>query len=107
MEIRVGRAYDPVTEQDGCRVLVDRLWPRGISKATAELDEWCPAAAPSTGLRKWDGHDPARFPEFRRRYREDLVSGDGAAALQPVDLPHQRARRPAPTHPTIGACCPP
>ena len=58
------------------------MWPRGISKATAELGEWCPAVAPSTALRKWYGHDPARFPDFRRRYREELASGDGAAALQ-------------------------
>jgi uncharacterized protein YeaO (DUF488 family) len=77
----VGRAYDVPTDQDGTRVLVDRLWPRGLSKAKAGLDEWCKQIAPSTELRRWYGHDPARFPEFRRRYRSELTGADQAAAL--------------------------
>ena len=80
-QVRVGRAYDKPTDQDGSRVLVDRLWPRGLTKAKAELDEWCKQIAPSTELRQWYAHDPARFPEFRRRYRNELTGADQAAAL--------------------------
>jgi uncharacterized protein YeaO (DUF488 family) len=80
-KVRVGRAYDQPTDQDGTRVLVDRLWPRGLSKARAGLDEWCKQVAPSTALRRWYGHDPAHFPEFRRRYRSELVGAEQAAAL--------------------------
>jgi uncharacterized protein YeaO (DUF488 family) len=79
--VRVGRIYDPVTEQDGIRVLVDRLWPRGMSKNRAEIDEWCRDAAPSTALRRWYAHDPQRYTEFRRRYRHELATGEQAAAL--------------------------
>ena len=81
MDVRVRRVYEPAAEDDGYRVLVDRLWPRGIGKAAARLDEWCRAAAPSTELRRWYGHDPERFPEFRTRYRAGLASGDAAAAV--------------------------
>jgi len=80
-QVRVGRAYDKPTDQDGTRVLVDRLWPRGLTKAAAGLDEWCKQIAPSTELRRWYGHDPARFPEFRRRYRGELSGADQFAAL--------------------------
>ncbi len=80
--VRVGRAYDQPTDQDGTRVLVDRLWPRGLTKAQAALDEWCKQIAPSTELRRWYGHDPARFPEFRRRYHNELTGTDQTAALQ-------------------------
>jgi uncharacterized protein YeaO (DUF488 family) len=79
--VRVRRIYDPVTEQDGIRVLVDRLWPRGMSKSRAEIDEWCRDIAPSTALRRWYAHDPRRFTEFRRRYRVELAAGEQAAAL--------------------------
>jgi uncharacterized protein YeaO (DUF488 family) len=79
--VRVRRIYEPVTEQDGIRVLVDRLWPRGMSKPRAEIDEWCRAIAPSTALRRWYAHDPQRFTEFRRRYRVELAAGEQAAAL--------------------------
>jgi uncharacterized protein YeaO (DUF488 family) len=79
--VHVGRAYDEPTDQDGTRVLVDRLWPRGLTKAKAGLDEWCKQIAPSTELRQWYGHDPARFPEFRRRYRSELTGADQSAAL--------------------------
>ena len=79
--VRAGRVYDEPTAQDGTRVLVDRLWPRGLSKATARLDEWCKQVAPTAELRRWYGHDPARHAEFRRRYRAELTEPEPAAAL--------------------------
>ena len=66
------RAYEPATPSDGYRVLIDRLWPRGVSRERARLDEWDKDLAPSADLRTWFGHDPARFEEFRRRYVEEL-----------------------------------
>jgi uncharacterized protein YeaO (DUF488 family) len=79
--IRVARVYDAPTREDGARVLVDRLWPRGLTKARAALDEWCKEVAPSTELRKWYGHDPARFDEFTRRYRLELEHPDRSGPL--------------------------
>ncbi|MEO6886206.1 MAG: DUF488 family protein [Jatrophihabitantaceae bacterium] len=79
--VKVGRPYDPRKHGDGLRVLVDRIWPRGLSKEKADLDEWCKQVAPSTTLRKWYGHDPERFDEFTRRYRAELTEPDGAEAL--------------------------
>jgi uncharacterized protein YeaO (DUF488 family) len=70
--IRVKRIYDAPSPADGCRVLVDRVWPRGIKKQDAALDEWRRELAPSTELRKWFGHDPERWPTFRKRYRAEL-----------------------------------
>ena len=67
--VKVKRAYDPPSAKDGKRILVDRLWPRGISKEKAALDHWMNEIAPSTELRKWFAHDPKRWNEFRRRYR--------------------------------------
>jgi uncharacterized protein YeaO (DUF488 family) len=81
MAVRVGRVYDPATATDGVRVLVDRLWPRGLTKAKAALDEWCKQIAPSTELRRWYSHDPRRFAEFRRRYQCELEGPTQAAAL--------------------------
>ena len=76
---------------DGLRVLVDRIWPRGLSKEKADLDDWCTAVAPSTALRKWYGHDPERFEQFARRYRAELEEPERAAALQHLrDLAHRR-----------------
>lgn len=72
MDIRVKRVYEPAGDDDGHRVLVDRLWPRGISRERARLDGWERDLAPSAELRRWFGHDPARFAEFRRRYTEEL-----------------------------------
>jgi uncharacterized protein YeaO (DUF488 family) len=72
MDVRLKRAYEPAAPGDGYRILVDRLWPRGVSRQRAQLDEWHRELAPSTELRKWFGHDPARFDEFGRRYREEL-----------------------------------
>jgi len=70
--LRLKRAYEPADPDDGVRILVDRLWPRGVSKADAALDDWMKDIAPSTGLRQWFGHDPTRWPEFERRYRAEL-----------------------------------
>ena len=72
MKILVKRIYEPADEADGFRVLVDRLWPRGMSKARAALDLWLPDLGPSTELRKWFNHDPARWKEFCVRYRAEL-----------------------------------
>ena len=72
MSVALKRAYEPAEPRDGYRILVDRLWPRGLSKERAHLDEWARELAPSTELRRWFAHDPARFDEFRRRYRAEL-----------------------------------
>ena len=72
MAIRLKRAYDDASPSDGYRVLVDRLWPRGVSKEKAKLDEWGKELAPSAERREWFGHEPSRFPEFRRRYIDEL-----------------------------------
>jgi uncharacterized protein YeaO (DUF488 family) len=80
--VRVRRAYDDPQRGDGARVLVDRLWPRGLSRERADLDEWCKDVAPSPELRKWYAHDPERFAEFRRRYRAELRAPVRAEALQ-------------------------
>ena len=72
MDVRLKRAYEPASATDGYRVLIDRLWPRGISKKEAKLDEWAKELAPSSQLREWFGHEPSRFPEFRRRYIDEL-----------------------------------
>lgn len=79
--VRVRRVYDDALPADGTRVLVDRLWPRGLAKAEAGLSEWCKQVAPSTALRRWYGHDPERFKEFARRYREELAEPERAEAL--------------------------
>ena len=71
-DIRIRRVYDEPSRDDGVRVLVDRVWPRGLPKAAAKLDEWAKDLAPSTGLRTWYGHDPDKFGEFRRRYISEL-----------------------------------
>ncbi len=74
--IQIKRAYDPAAKQDGQRILVDRLWPRGVSKEKAKLDRWAKELAPSTELRKWFGHDPVRWTEFQKRYRKELHAQD-------------------------------
>jgi len=80
--VRVGRVYEPRTRQDGFRVLVDRIWPRGLTKEKADLDEWCKSISLSTDLRKWYNHDPDRFDEFERRYRGELKDTERAEALR-------------------------
>jgi uncharacterized protein YeaO (DUF488 family) len=71
--IKIKRAYDTASVEDGQRILVDRLWPRGVSKERASLDRWAKELAPSTELRKWFGHDPERWTEFQKRYRKELL----------------------------------
>ena len=71
--IKIKRAYAPAEETDGYRILVDRLWPRGISKEKAKIDLWMKSVAPSSDLRKWFGHVPERFPEFTKRYKTELA----------------------------------
>jgi uncharacterized protein YeaO (DUF488 family) len=78
--IRLKRVYEPAAAEDGLRVLVDRLWPRGLAKEKAAVDHWLKEAAPSTALRQWFGHDPARWPEFRERYRAELRENPTALA---------------------------
>ena len=70
--VGIKRIYEPPVPEDGKRILVDRLWPRGLSKDDARLDEWLKEVAPSDELRRWFGHDPAKWEEFRRRYRQEL-----------------------------------
>jgi len=72
MKIMLKRAYEAAAPGDGCRVLVDRLWPRGLTKDGAHVDHWLKEAGPSTALRQWFGHDPAKWAEFQRRYRDEL-----------------------------------
>src|SRR4051794_1239323 len=72
MDISLKRAYEPASPDDGYRVLIDRLWPRGVSRARVQLDAWAKELSPSADLRQWFGHDPERFEEFRRRYIEEL-----------------------------------
>lgn len=80
--VHVRRVYDEPSPSDGARVLVDRLWPRGLSKDRAQLDKWCKEVSPSPELRKWYAHDPERFEEFTSRYHAELEEPERAAALQ-------------------------
>ena len=107
--IAIKRAYDKPSAKDGGRILIDRLWPRGLSKAKLKIDAWPRELTPSTDLRKWYGHQPARFAEFRRRYRAELaehakeldavrtmVKGRSATlitATREVDLSHAAVMR--------------
>ena len=81
--IRIKRVYEPPARADGARVLVERLWPRGLTKAAAAVDLWLKQVAPSPGLRKWFAHDPAKWPEFQRRYAAELrANRDAVDALR-------------------------
>lgn len=82
MQLHHKRAYEPASPEDGERYLVDRLWPRGVKKEALALTGWLKDVAPSTELRRWFGHDPARWDEFRRRYLAELKAN--AAALRPL-----------------------
>ena len=91
--LRIKRVYEAPAKEDGARVLVDRIWPRGLSKQEAAIDEWMKEIAPSSALRSWFGHDPQRWPEFRERYFKELgSSADAVSRLvalmsdQPVTL---------------------
>lgn len=81
MKIKVKRVYENPDKDDGMRILVDRLWPRGLTKEKARVDLWLKDIAPSTELRKWFGHDPARWNEFRERYREELKKNKKTTSL--------------------------
>ena len=82
MPFQIKRVYEPAAPSDGNRILVDRLWPRGLKKADAKLDQWLKDIAPSTALRTWFGHKPDRFAEFARRYRKELAANPALAALR-------------------------
>ncbi|MBV9141082.1 MAG: DUF488 domain-containing protein [Pseudonocardiales bacterium] len=79
--IRIRRVYDEPSSKDGARVLVDRIWPRGLAKDAANVDHWAKDVAPSTELRKWYAHDPVKFPQFRSRYRAELHTPASQQAL--------------------------
>lgn len=79
--VSIARVYEERTDDQGRRVLVDRLWPRGIRKDDPRIDQWLPKIAPSTELRKWYGHDPSKLDDFHRRYEHELASGEAASAL--------------------------
>ncbi len=81
-KVQFRRIYEETMHDDGARVLVDRIWPRGVSKDKADLDEWCKDIAPSAELRRWYAHDPEKFDEFARRYRSELQEPERAAALE-------------------------
>ena len=91
-EFRLKRIYEPHARTDGCRVLVDRVWPRGVSKDEAALDLWLKEIAPSASLRKWFGHDPQRWEEFTARYRAELERNEAT-----VDRMLELAKK----HPTV------
>ena len=80
--VRARRVYEQAAQSDGSRVLVDRLWPRGLSKDKAHLDEWLKAVAPSDELRRWYGHQPGKFAEYKRRYEAELKDPERADALR-------------------------
>jgi uncharacterized protein YeaO (DUF488 family) len=79
--IKLKRAYEPASKDDGLRILVERLWPRGVSKQKAKIDLWLKDLAPSTELRKWYGHDPAKWPQFKKRYWAELKDQSDVLAL--------------------------
>ena len=81
MPVKIKRIYEEKKKDDGMRVLVDRVWPRGMSKADADLDEWIKEVGPSSDLRKWFNHDPERFAEFKKKYKEELECGEQKEAL--------------------------
>jgi len=81
MPVQIKRIYEEKRKDDGIRVLVDRVWPRGVSKEDADLDEWIKQVGPSSDLRKWFSHDPEKFEAFKKKYKEELQSGDQKEAL--------------------------
>ncbi len=89
--MKIKRAYAPVEDTDGYRILVDRLWPRGISKEKAKIDLWLKSVAPSNDLRKWFGHDPERFPEFSKRYQAELEESGALDELRATIKEHPNA----------------
>ena len=89
-EVRIKRAYDSPVPGDGVRVLVDRLWPRGLKRQEANIDLWLKDVAPSTELRHWFGHDPARWPEFQERYRAELAGSPALDELRAMARQRER-----------------
>lgn len=89
-DIHIKRVYDAASRDDGWRVLIDRLWPRGVSKEEARLDDWQKEVAPTDELRKWFSHQPERFDEFKKRYREELQHNQAVAALLEEALGHPK-----------------
>src|SRR3546814_16178991 len=96
--VRLKRAYERPAPADGTRILVDRLWPRGVTKAADAIDQWVKAIAPRTAMRKWFGHDPDRWPEFRRRYaaeaRTSVVKGKSGAVRVDIGGHSQLQKQP-------------
>jgi uncharacterized protein YeaO (DUF488 family) len=82
MSIAIKRIYEPASRSDGMRILVDRMWPRGIKKDGAKIDLWLKEVAPSTALRRWFGHEPERWERFRERYRAELSGNEALAQLR-------------------------
>lgn len=82
MPVNLKRIYDEADQTDGVRVLVDRVWPRGMSKEDAQLNHWLKEIGPSNDLRKWFGHDPDKYEEFKQKYKQELEEGDQQEALQ-------------------------
>ncbi len=82
MKFSLKRAYEPPAKTDGVRVLVDRLWPRGVIKAKANIDLWAKNLAPSTELRKWFGHDPEKWPEFQKKYNAELKNNSALSEIR-------------------------
>ncbi len=91
MELLLKRAYEKRTRNDGFRVLVDRLWPRGVSKVSLHLDMWAKGVSPSTALRKWFGHDPERWPEFEKRYKAELKESEARETIAAI-VTHAKPR---------------
>ncbi|HUY84929.1 MAG TPA: DUF488 domain-containing protein [Candidatus Dormibacteraeota bacterium] len=91
MNLRLKRVYEPYEAQDGRRILVDRLWPRGLTKERAHIDLWLKDIAPSTELRQWFGHDPAKWPEFQKRYKAELKANQSVINELKDELKQGRA----------------
>lgn len=89
MKVNIKRIYEAPSEEDGFRVLVDRLWPRGVSKERAALGEWLKEIAPSTALRTWYGHDPGKFPEFEKKYQAELSKNPAVRRLRDLVADHE------------------
>ncbi len=92
VELLLKRAYEKPAKSDGVRILVDRLWPRGISKVKLSLDMWAKDVSPSTALRKWFGHDPERWQEFEKRYKAELKEPEAREAISAIVAPAKHAR---------------
>lgn len=90
MSTNIKRIYSPADKSDGCRILIDRLWPRGISKENAKIDHWLKDIAPSQELRQWFGHDPQKWGEFKRRYHKELLKSPGAVQWLKVKATKER-----------------